>query len=498
MDAIIKYLQNMGYDTVSADFYQHITDWVSWYQGDTAFHKYKVYNGESFKFCRRATLGMAKTVCEDWANLLMNEKVNITVSDDTTQKFLDAILASNNFWVKINEMQEMKSAYGTAAYIPYAANVGLSDDGRTLFGGIRNFINNIFSRKQPSLKIDYITADNIFPISWANGVISECAFASKKTIAGKHYVYLQTHTLDSADKYVISNTLFEENNGNITEVDNMRSVKGFENVASTIKTGFTDRQFVIDRLNITNNFDKSNPLGIAVFANAIDVLKGVDLIYDSYDNEFSLGKKRVIVSEEASKKLFGGMPTFDPDDVLFYRIPADSEDKKIIQEINGTLRTVDHETALQNRLNLLAKKGGFGENFYQFNRGNVTTATQIVSENSTLFRNLKKHEIILESSLIELVKIILNLGVNILRQPGIKEDVDINIDFDDSIIEDKGATKAQAQMEYQQGLIDEVEYHMKVYNLDEKTASEKVNKMNARRPKRPEASFSSIYEDSAS
>ena len=40
---------------------------------------------------------------------------------------------------------------------------------------------------------------------------------------------------------------------------------------------------MIDRLNIVNNADEdeSNPMGIAIYANAIDVLKKLDIEYDS-------------------------------------------------------------------------------------------------------------------------------------------------------------------------------------------------------------------------
>ena len=41
--------------------------WKSWYEGEVArFHSYRVYNGQKRVLCRRAGLGMAKKVCEDF------------------------------------------------------------------------------------------------------------------------------------------------------------------------------------------------------------------------------------------------------------------------------------------------------------------------------------------------------------------------------------------------------------------------------------------------
>ena len=45
-------------------------------------------------------------------------------------------------------------------------------------------------------------------------------------------------------------------------------------------------------MNIVNNINKNNPMGIAVFANSIDVLKAIDIVFDSYNNEFILGRKK--------------------------------------------------------------------------------------------------------------------------------------------------------------------------------------------------------------
>ena len=56
-----------------------------------------------------------------------------------------------------------------------------------------------------------------------------------------------------------------------------KQLKPFANLAARTETGSTEPQFVIDRLNITNNADECNPMGIAIFANAIDTLKKLDV-----------------------------------------------------------------------------------------------------------------------------------------------------------------------------------------------------------------------------
>lgn len=73
-----EYLVQKGYHAVPDETYDHIDEWLEWYQNDVEkFHHYKLYNGAVMTNQERYKLGMAKTVCEDWANLLLNEKVSI-------------------------------------------------------------------------------------------------------------------------------------------------------------------------------------------------------------------------------------------------------------------------------------------------------------------------------------------------------------------------------------------------------------------------------------
>lgn len=169
-------------------------------------------------------------------------------------------------------------------------------------------------------------------------------------------------------------------------------------------------------------------------------MQGVDIAYDSYVNEFRLGKKRIMVKPSASKYL-DGQPVFDTNDVAFYVLPEDTGDGAIITPIDMTLRTAEHNTGIQDQLNILSSKCGFGETYYRFNGGSVATATQVISENSTMFRTIKKHEIILNDVLVELCRILLRLG-NTAMNAGLDEDVEISIDFDDSIIESKTRTSS--------------------------------------------------------
>lgn len=455
---IFGILKDKGFDVVPESFYEHIKTWRSWYDGDVKkFHDYYVKTGKNRVKCRRYSMGMGKKVSEDWANLLLNEKVAITLEGEKEQAFIDEVLKENNFAVKANEMQEMKAALGTAAYIPRVVGASVTESGA-------------LTGRAEAIKLDYCTAENIFPLSWENGTVTECAFAARIARRDDKYIYLQTHHLEGG-LYVIEHDMYKDVNGELTAVP-MATVTGFENIPARVSTNSNKPQFVIDRLNIANNIDVTLPLGIAAFANAIDQLKGVDVAYDSYVNEFTLGKKRIMAKPEAVRweGAYGdGEPVFDENDVVFYVLPEDGANGSIIQPIDMSLRIAEHSAGIQDMLNVLSAKCGFGERHYRFEGGSVATATQIISENSTLFRTLKKHEIILEGVLVELCRILLRLG-NTYMGAGLREDVEISIDFDDSIIEDKDKDFARDMQMMSAGVLNAWEFRAKWMNEDEETA----------------------------
>lgn len=462
-NAVIQKLKELGYTTIPEEFYTSVSLWKSWYVGKVnGFHQYRRYNGHKWTKCNRASLGMAKKVCEDWADLLMNEKVQITLEGQKEQEFIDRVLTANNFTVKANEMQEMKSALGTVAYIPRVVGQAVNESGEIVPGDVSG------------IELDYVTIEHIFPLAWQNGFITECAFDSVVTRAGKNYLYLQIHRKDENGLYVIENSIYRYENETLAYAL-LADVPGFERIPPVVHTGSDKRQFVIDRPNIANNLDYLLPVGIPVYANAIDVLRGVDCAYDCYVNEFENGPMMMMVKIPATR-WEDGEPTLDDHDRRFYLLPEDTQQGNVVDTISPTLRTEQLNIGLQDQLNILASKCGFGTNYYQFNQAVMATATQVVSTQSELARTRGKHQIILEQVLIELCRILLRLG-NTAMKAGLDENVEISIDFDDSIFVDKDAEFNKDERMLSDGIMNDWEARMRWFNEDEATAKAALPKM---------------------
>lgn len=475
---IFSYFKNKGIDTLDSAYYKRIEVWRSWYNSNVRkFHTYKIYRGNGAAVsCTRYSLGMAKKVCEDMADLLLNEKVTITVADQTTDTFVKKVLESNTWEELGNEFQEWKSALGTVAYVVYIKDAVVDETG-SMTGG--------------SVGINYVEAANIYPTSWQNKVITECIFTFHKTYKRKKYVHFQYHKIENVPaeerkQYVIENTVVENTTGAEKELtpEEWERIPAFRGLASRIETGSDQPLFVIDRLNMVNNADEdtTNPMGVSLFANALDVIRKLDLEYDSYANEFSLGRKRIFVAPEFLNNE-NGSPVFDPNDSVFYELPEDyfknAGSKEAIHEVNMELRIEEHSKAINDDLNWLSFKCGFGTDRYKFEGGQVKTATEVISENSDMYRTLQKHELVLERVLIQLIQTIIRAGIGIGLSE-LKEDSAVTVQFDDSIIEDKTAERQNDRQDVAIGVMTLAEYRSKWYGetLEEaqKNLPEQFNK----------------------
>lgn len=441
---IRQYLIEHKYNTASDKTYNHIDEWLEWYQGDVEFfHEYKVFNGSVTTMHKRYTLGMAKKVCEDWANLLLNEKVAIKAGN--YEKRLQEILDDNNFLVRANQLIEMSFALGTGALVEYL-------DGEKVV-------------------IDYIRADMIYPLSWENGDITECAFGSIRVIDGNEVIYLQIHRLGDADQgedpelYYIENKYIDKKESVELEIPG--------DMLPLIPTKYDSPLFQIIMPNVCNNVDLDSPLGISVFANAIDQLKGCDLVYDSYMNEFVLGRKRILVPISFAKmqmeKEGVSAPAFDASDTVYYQMPGDKDSNLKLTEVDMTIRANEHELAVQRSLDVLALKTGLGTGRYQFDSSGVKTATEVISDKSDLYQNRQKNAIIVNAALIDMVEAIAFLDAG--------REVEVFIDFDDSIIEDTNTTIDKNIKLVQGGLRSKLTAIMEINKCTEEEAMKELERI---------------------
>ena len=440
MSNIREILKKLKYKP--AEELNQMQTWRNWYEGFIKeFHSYTMYNGSKTVSRRREGMNMAKQICQDWSSLIMNEKVEITLDNKNANDTVQEVLKDNDFRMRSNQLIELTFALGTGAFVEF-----LQDS---------------------KVQIDYVRGDCVFPLSWENGTITECAFASLLKQDKKDIYYINAHLLNEQGNYEIVNHFVEKEGG--------KSIPLPTGMEEKVNTKSPIPRFQIITPNIVNNVDLDSPYGISVFANSISRLKKVDLIFDSGNNEFSLGKKRIIVPlsmvqdkiSDATDK-----PIFDPNDVAFYALSINRQNESNMPiDLTGQLRIAEHSQGLQDALNYLSDGVGLGSGRYDYVSGGATvTATQVISEKSDLYQNLKKHELVIEQALIDLVKAIADLA-------GITETGEIKVTFDDSIITDRNTDIDNAIKLTSAGLQSKKTALMDVLGMSEKEAEEEIERI---------------------
>lgn len=423
--------------------------WLEWYKGDVEkFHHYEVYNGSNYIKQTKKTLNMAKQVCEDWANLLLNEKTDIAMGNQKNQENMDRLLADTKFWSKGNKGVEESFALGQGA-----------------------FVCGVDGNKKP--KVQFVNRTKIYPITVEDDMVTECAFVN---INGRDVVF-QFHTINQDTKnYEIRTIKGEKQNNDITM--HIGSVDTGDDVIFDTKSNMP--WFMMYKPNISNNININSPMGISIYANSLDKLQGVDLAYDAFCTEMNIGKGRIFVDKNLTRiDQDGETRVFDNRDIAFYVYgDGTSDNKEPLKFYNPTLRVNDFFTGINRALSLLSSAVGFGENRYRFDGTGITTATQVISENSEMFRTLKKHEIILNDTLIDIIKCLMYI-CNTFGDGTYKfvEETNIEIKFDDSIIEDKESEKASDRTDVNMGIMSKAEYRAKWYNEDIDTAKANIEEI---------------------
>lgn len=457
----------LGYN-ISAEYYNFIDDWLNWWRGyNEPFHRYFHNNGKELLQRDLFSLKMGKKVCEDWASILLNAKTRISIDDDFTNDFIQGeketmgVLGENSFWVQSNRLVERAFATGTGAVVIHLKNAT---------------VNNGSAKLSPNAKIqlNYISAEMIIPLSVDNGVITEVAFASEQIEKGKRYLNLELHMLENG-VYIIRNYRFDINNGGF------QSVKLEKGKAEVYNTGSSVPWFSIIEPNIENDIESNNGLGISVLHGAIDALKAVDINFNNFVSDFKLGSKKVFMKKELCEITADGKPVA-PDDVnqqlfMFVEMPLDSDGSKpLLQEFNPQLRVDENVKGVQSALDYLSFKAGLGNKHYQFNAGTPVTATQYTGDKQDLIQNAHKHYIVIEEFLLSLIRSILHIAKNVMGAD-VKEDAEIEIVFDKSVIIDEAAERLQDMQDVTNGIMAKWEYRMKWYGETEEEAKARISEI---------------------
>ena len=188
-------------------------------------------------------------------------------------------------------------------------------------------------------------------------------------------------------------------------------------------------------------------------------------------NEVDVSKMRVFLSDVLFDREKSGDKTisipFGKQDCTVFRKVMSTED--LVQEFAPALRTSSQVEAFRIALQMLGDLTGFGISYFDLDnsRGFIKTATEVSSDNSALMRNIRRHENALEGAITDIARAVMCVSRGFGES--IPEEGSVRVQYDDSIIQDTAAEKAQDMSEV--GVTMHAwEYRAKWYGEEEKVA----------------------------
>ena len=429
-----------------------IFTWQAVYKGFyRAWHEVPVMTIKDPKGKKRtlATMNAGKMACAQMARYVWNERCAIHASmngneseDDPLDAFLQYVLKDNRFGTAFGDLLEKGFALGGSALKEWV-EVPKDENGNDIGEG--------------KVRIGYTMASQFVPTAWDNSRVTAGIFISREARDGYYYTVVEWHRLDG-NTYRVTNDLYRNP---IKDTEEPQNILGWWYPLNEMYPLLSPDTTIYDVQNAffqyikpfgANFADDNSPLGMSIYAPAMNTLHGIDIMFDSLQREFVLGKKRIIAPARAMKMsagVNGGRPQryFDADDEVWEALATDNPEDLKIYDNSVDLRVDQHITGINGDLSILCAQIGFDPGTLSFDatRG-LKTATEVISENSKTFGTVKAHENIIRDSLRQMVDAIFELAVHYgLTWEGktieslIAGGYDVAVTFDDSIIEDKNA-----------------------------------------------------------
>lgn len=394
-----------------------------------------------------ATMNAGKMACSQMARYVWNERCSIAASmanapeDDPLNGFLQYVLKDNRFGSAFGDLLEKSFALGGGALKEWV-EVPKDENGNDIGEG--------------KVRIGYTMASQFVPTAWDNSKVTSGIFVSREARDGYYYTVVEWHHWDGTT-YRITNDLYRQpikgsEPQNILgwwyPLDKVYPLLSPDTTMEDVQQAF----FQYVRPFGANYADDNSPLGMSIYAPALNTLHGLDIMFDSLQREFVLGKKRIIAPArlmKVSAGVNGSRPDryFDADDEVWEALATDNPEDLKIYDNSVDLRVEPHITGINGDLSILCAQIGFDPGTLSFDATKgLKTATEVISENSKTFGTVKAHENLLKDALVDMVHAIFDLAVRYgLTWEGktieslIAGGYDVSVQFDDSIIEDKNA-----------------------------------------------------------
>lgn len=352
--------------------------------------------------------------------------------------------------------------------------------------------------KDNKLFVDLVRGSCFYPTEFnSSGEIIAGIFTSQTTKGNDIYTRIEYHKfyenpLENDINYIIKNVVYKSNDkstlGTRVKISNIQE---WQNIQEQTAIKYVKKPlFSYYKPPIANNIDPESPLGVSVYARAVNLIKKADKQFGRIDWEYEASEKAVYVDELATKPAQGKdkKKTFTVNKLkgrLYKTLNTGTDKTDFFKDYSPEIR----DEALWRGLNKILQRIEFNVGLAYGTLSDPAmiekTATEIKSSKQRSYATVSKMQENLQKALENLIYAmdVLTTLYNLAPQGN----YEVSFNWDDSLIVDTEREQTLQMQEVNVGLRSKVKYIMFRYGLTEEQAKQELKLINQEKMRMQEA-----------
>lgn len=339
--------------------------------------------------------------------------------------------------------------------------------------------------KNNKLYVDLVRGSCFYPTEFnSSGEVIAGIFTSQLNKGDNVYTRLEYHkfyeqALENDINYIIKNVVYKSNDSSIlgTKIE-INKVPEWQNMQEETAIKYVEKPlFSYYKPPIANNTDTESPLGVSVYARAVNLIKKADIQFGRVDWEYEASEKAVYVDELATKpvqnkdkkksfvvnklkgRLYKTLNTGSDKTDFFKDYSPEIRDEAFWRGLNKTLQRIEFNVGLAygtlSEPSMLEK-----------------TAEEIKTSKQRSYATVSKMQENLQKALVNLIYAMDVLATLYNLAP--QGNYETSFNWDDSLIVNTEREQTLQMQEVGQGLRSKLKYIMFRYGLTEEQAKQEL------------------------
>lgn len=353
--------------------------------------------------------------------------------------------------------------------------------------------------KNGKLYVDMVEASNFYPTEFDDsGNITAGIFVSQLTKGNYIYTRLEYHkfyeaAFEDGTSYVIKHAVYRSNDKSVlgTRIK-LTDIPEWANIQEETAIRYVEKPlFSYYKPPTANNVDRKSPLGVSVYARAVNLIKEADIQFGRIVWEYEASEKAVYVDELAAKptqskdkkktsfvvnklkgRLYKTINTGKSESDFFKDYSPEIRDESLWRGLNKTLQRIEFNVGLA---------------YGTLSDPNIVdkTATEIKASKQRSYATVSKMQENLQTALENLIYAMDVLATLYNLAP--QGSYEVSFNWDDSLVVDTEKEQMLQMQEVSAGLRSRLKYIMYRYGLTEEQAKQELEQIKQEKMSNQEA-----------